>query len=293
MGYYNKMNPLNKNGFYTPVDGCGGTYEDKFYVNGMYIDLCGLSVEEYMKNPCCCNSNNNNNDTGTTKPTNEILVKTFTDENGIIFYQAFAKFPVTSTLRISVSLTPESVINLYINTGDTTSKAEQGEVLNAISITLSVNEDENYRYIAILEVERDTYEVYYNALPLSKIDVFDNSFKQIIINDDDINDIDFVIPATDFNYNELEDIDEIERFFNENQYCFIIYLPEDVYKDNKYVISSYDNTNVSNKFMYYKELTINNIKYVCLVEKATDDVAAFVPQYNEDITFKYKLAINI
>ena len=77
MGYYNKFNPSDKSNFYTPVDGCGGTYEDKYYVNGMYVDLCGLSIEEYMKNPCCCGGSGNNEDVDPVKPTNEILVKSF------------------------------------------------------------------------------------------------------------------------------------------------------------------------------------------------------------------------
>lgn len=293
MGYYNKMNPLNKGNLYTPVDGCGGTYEDKFYVNGMYIDLCGLSVKEYMNNPCCGgNSNADTDNTGTTKPFNEILVKTFTDENGVIFYQAFAKNAVTSELKIFVSATSDIVTELTINNGNTISKAEKGEVLNVIGVTLNINEDETYRYKVILEIEKDGYEIYYNALMLKNKDTFDNSFNQIVIENDDANEITFTIPATDFNYNDLEDLNEVEQFFNDNQYCFVIYLPKELYENGNYLITNYDGSNAVNKFVYNKDLTINNSVFVCLIEKATDDVAAFVPQYGEDLEFKYNITIN-
>ena len=52
MGYggknFNFFGYTDENG--VVFDGCGNTSEDKHYYNGMYIDLCGMSVEEYMKN---------------------------------------------------------------------------------------------------------------------------------------------------------------------------------------------------------------------------------------------------
>ena len=296
MGYYNKINPSNKNNFYTPVDGCGGTYEDKYYVNGMYIDLCGLSVKDYMNNPCCCNGNNNNggdDDTGSTKPVNEILVKTFADEGGTIYYQAFAKYSVASTIKVLVSSTPENVTELVINAGELNSKAEQGDILNVIGVTLNINEDESYRYVIILEIEKDAYEIYYNAILLSNVNVFDENFKQSSIEPNETNDIEFVIPGTDFNYNDLEDMNEIEKFFNENQYCFVIYIPKEVYDKNYYKISVYDGADVTEKFVYHNNVNIDNEKYVCVVEKATEgNVEAYVPLYQEDLTFNYKITIN-
>ena len=292
MGYSNNIKPSLKNNCYSPVDGCGNNYEEKYYYNGMYIDLCGLPIEEYMKNPFCCGGNNNDGDNDGVKPINEIMVKSFIDENNVIYYQAFSKFAVTSNLKIIVSSTSDIVTELDLFAGDTFSKAEIGETLNFMGVTINIDEDDNYRYIAISESEKISYEIYYNTVLLKEIDTFSNDFGLITIDYNTSSDVKFVIPGTDFNYNELEDIDEVESFFNENQYCFLIYLPKEIYENKKYVITSYDGMDNTKKFVFHKEFSINNNTYVCIVEKAVDDIAAFVPLYKEEHVFEYKLTIN-
>ena len=93
MGYSNNRNVLpltEKNNFYT--DGCGRNYESKYYVNGAYIDLCGLTPEEYMNNPCCGGNSNSGSNSGKAK--NNIQIISY-EENGVIYYQAIADYPVT------------------------------------------------------------------------------------------------------------------------------------------------------------------------------------------------------
>ena len=81
MGYNNnRTSPFHN--YYS--DGCGSTNNEKYYVNGTFIDLCGLSVEEYMKNPCCCTGSGNNNQEG-VKITNSIMIKSFENENDVIY----------------------------------------------------------------------------------------------------------------------------------------------------------------------------------------------------------------
>ena len=62
-------------------DGCG--LDEKLKYSGLYTDLCGMSVEDYIKagKHCCCNNNgnNDNNNEGEgdiVNPSNEILVYT-------------------------------------------------------------------------------------------------------------------------------------------------------------------------------------------------------------------------
>ena len=74
MGYSNNRNVLpltEKNNFYT--DGCGRNYESKYYVNGAYIDLCGLTPEEYMNNPCCGGNSNPGSNSGKAKNNIQII----------------------------------------------------------------------------------------------------------------------------------------------------------------------------------------------------------------------------
>ena len=102
MGYggknFNFFGYTDENG--VVIDGCGNTSEDKHYYNGMYIDLCGMSVEEYMKNPCCSSADS---DSSVDKTGNEISIVTFTGDDGKPYYQAKAAYPVTTNLQVSVT----------------------------------------------------------------------------------------------------------------------------------------------------------------------------------------------
>ena len=130
MGYASntKFSPLTDD-INLSIDGCGETHENKYYVNGTYIDLCGLPIEEYMKNPFCnCGDNGNKEDEDVEdkKPVNEVLVKSFTDETGLVYYQAIAKFAVTSDIKIIVSSTTDVIVELNISTGEVASSVKKG-----------------------------------------------------------------------------------------------------------------------------------------------------------------------
>lgn len=292
MGYAsnNKFHPLTDD-INLVIDGCGETYEKKYYYNGTYIDLCGMSIEEYMKNPCCGGGNGGSEDY--VKPINEILVKTFEDESGTIYYQAFAKFAVTSTIKINVTSSTNIVTELDLYVGDTTSKPEIGETSEIINITLSVYEDDSYEYVSVSEENKVSYDIYYKAIPLSEIGTFssDLNIATMVLNSSA--DLIFTIPGSDINYNEMTDMSEIEKYYKEHEYCLLLCLPKDIYTNKQFVLSNYGGSDVTKNFTFNNYLTINGVDYACMVEKSKSelDSTMFVQLYNEDSIFQYKLTL--
>lgn len=272
------------------IDGCGGTYEDKYYVNGTYIDLCGLPIEEYMKNPCCGGNNSGSEDY--VKPKNEILVKAYTSEDGTIYYQAFSKFAVTSNIKIMVLSNNNIGTELDLYIGDTTSKPEIGETFEFMNVTLSVYEDDTYQYVSVMEESKSSYDIYNKAILLTNIGLFSEDFNMTTMDADSTIDINFTIPAGTINYNEFETNEEFLAYCNEHQYCLSLYIPKEIYDKNKYLISNYGGTDVTKNFAFNNYTTILDNEYACIVEKAKDDIMPFVQLYNEELVYEYKLTLN-
>lgn len=292
MGYSSNthFSPLtDKVNLYT--DGCGNSYEDKYYVNGTYIDLCGLPVEEYMKNPFCCGNNSGSSDEP-VKPVNQIAVKTFDDENGVIYYQAFAQFAVASNIKVHVSSTTEVVTELDLYAGNTASQPEIGETYDFLVATISIEEDETYRYVMASEETKITYNIYTKAVLSSEVQDFTDDFTKTVMEVGTTSDISFKINGTDFNYNDVTDITEFNEFCLANVHSFVLYIPKDVYDKKVYTISNYGGSDITGKFVFKHEKDIDNMKYVALAEEATTDIMPFVPLYKEDIIYDYKLTLN-
>lgn len=297
MGYSNNTHSLPLDilsNLYT--DGCGKTYNDKYYVNGAYIDLCGLSIEDYMRNPYCCEGSGSEN----SKPKNNIMVISF-QENGVIYYQAIAKYPVTSNIKINVSNNDTNVItmlDLYV--GETHSTPEIGDSLLIKDAVLDIEKDDNYQYTTSInndpgESEDMTYNVYTKALPLSEVSILTTelikNFPMEAMSAGASMNMKFTIPASNVDTGDMEE-EELNEYCQKNQYSLIIVLPKNIYHNEMYTIFNYGGNNVSNKFTYQQSYVIDDIEYVCLIEKGTDDITPFVPIFGEDLLYEYKLTIN-
>jgi hypothetical protein len=292
MGYSNnRKNPPMYGAINYYTDGCGGSYEDKYYVNGSYIDLCGLPIEEYMKNPFCCNGNNSGSDDDGGKSSNEIMVKAFESEN-VIYYQAFSKFAVTSNITLSVLSTNGVTTELYLYAGSTQTEPQIADTKEFLTVTLNVNEDDYYKYVTVSDLNKKVYTVYFNTVLLSESGKVDDSFQTIDIETDTTCDLVYIIPGTDFNYNDVEDIEDFYQFCRENQYSLSLCLPKNVYDKGKYTISTYGGLDVTVNFVYVKKVNLDGNEYVYLQESAKEDITPYIPLFNEDIVYEYKLTIN-
>ena len=299
MGYSSnkKFSPLTDS-IGLVIDGCGRTYEDKYYVNGAYIDLCGLSVEDYMSNPCCGGGGSNTTPEEPSKTVNEIVVKVFESETGDIYYQAFANYAVTSSLKVSVKAPDNTVVELTINVGEAQSTPKVGTVASISTVSLDIMEDEQYKYKPVTEMSSTNYTTYYATLMTSELNGLNSSkvaefTKEVVEVDTDL-EINYIIPPTDINYNEFEDEADFESFCDENQYCFAMVLPKKVYDAKKYAITNYVGADINDKFAYYKAYTLNNEEFVCLIDKAntSGDKYSYIPLYGEELKYIYKLTIS-
>lgn len=290
MGYNNnRTSPFHN--YYS--DGCGSTNNEKYYVNGTFIDLCGLSVEEYMKNPCCCTGSGNNNQEG-VKITNSITIKSFENEDDVIYYQAFSKFPVTSNLKVTVYSTNGNATELDLYVGDTESQPEIGESVEIKSVDLNPASDDNYDYVVTIEEMNEEYTIY-TATSLNKEGVdFSEILVPTIMKMGTTSDIHFIIPATDLKPEDFEEDEDYVNFCKENHYCFVLCIPKNIYDKKQYIISNYGGTETTDKFKFVEELIINDISYVLLKEGATteDEIFEYVPIYQEEHDFAYKLTLN-
>lgn len=293
MGYSDNILSTSTKGLYDFYsDGCGDTNDKKYYDNGMFIDFCGMSIEEYIKNAnkckckCCSGSTEDDN----TKKTNNILVKTF-ETNGVIYYQAFADYEVESDIQITVLSTNNSEVVLNLYKGDKQSERKEGDTPDLLKVDISSYEDEVYKYSVITEEMKTSHDIYVDTILFSNIGDFSDKSKKLLIEKDSVTDIRYVIPATDVNYNEMEDMDEFEKFCKDNQYCFTLCIPKKIYDENAYRLTNYGGIDVTHKFKLYRNISFNNIEYVYLNENSTDDIMPYIPQYGEELVYEYKIEL--
>ena len=304
MGYSNNrvFLPLTEsNNFYS--DGCGGTNESKYYVNGAYIDLCGLTPEEYMNNPCCGGGSNSgsgsDSDSGSSKLKNNIKVISY-EENGLIYYQAIADYPVASTIKIRVTNEEtDTVTELDIYVGETQSEPEVGESIIIKDTSVDVKEDDEFEYIPTIKddsnVPEDTmYNVYIETLHLDEVKGLTvekiKSLPLYEMEDGSTINMKFTIPGVNVDVNNMEE-DEFNQFCEENQYAFVVILPKTVYDNKIYNVFNYGGGDITDKFQYETLYTIDEKDFVCVIEQAKDDIMPYVPLYNEDLIYEYKLTM--
>lgn len=271
-------------------------FENNYYYNGVYIDLDGLPLEEYMKSCCSCCGGGSSDES--VKPKNKItLTSRFDEKTQQVYYQAKSQLPVSSNLIITVTSTTNKNTVLEIFVGETLSKEEIGDTLDYLKVDLNVFEDEDYNYIVTetkpVEVN---YIVYTNTVHSKELGSF-NNFIESSMTLNSSKKIEFKIPKTNENLGSMTD-DEFKEFVKNNQYCFVICLPKKIYELNKYHV--YDfllNIDMKRKFVLLKDSDvsiINNIEYVYLYEGANENDEISLNTYcadEEDKIFEYKITL--
>jgi hypothetical protein len=101
----------------------------------------------------------------------------------------------------------------------------------------------------------------------------------------------FIIPSTDIDTGDMEE-EDFMKFCEENQYALVIVLPKVVYENSAYTIFNYGGGDVTSKFAFDSSYVIDSADFVCIMEKATNDIMPYVPLYKEELVYEYKLAMN-
>ena len=86
------------------LDWCGD--DTRYYYNGSYIDLCGMSPEEYMKRWDCCDGESDSGDVSKTNPIVLAQKPAIDETTGQEFVQiiATATKPVASEITVNVTV---------------------------------------------------------------------------------------------------------------------------------------------------------------------------------------------
>jgi len=163
-------------------------------------------------------------------------------------------------------------------------------------IMINIKEDENYTYV-INDGTNTTYDIYVATLHVNELTSLDATdilkFPMTTTGPNTTLDLKYTIPPTDINYNLFDDIADFENFCANNQYCFAVVLPQVIYDNKQYTILNYGGTDVTQNFAQEGGVfMVNDTKVVCLVEKAKGDIMPFVPLYNEELSYEYKLTLN-
>lgn len=292
MGYSNNITntPFNiSDNFYT--DGCGNNYQKKYYVNGSYIDLCGLPIKEYMKNPYCCG--NNEGDTPEYEKLTNIITIITSEDNGYKLYQAEAKYAVSSLLKVVILFADGFQTELEITNGEVKSRKERGSVdSEIISISTNIDSDSDFIYVLDSMITDEYYNIYYGSYPLSQIDTIDfDTCKNIQTNGNETISLEYVIPESSINYSDIDDIQKLNELWDSIQYCFLLLLPEEVFKQGNYSINNYEH-DITTNFSLFKNINIGSDRYVLLIEKSTkENLSSFVPLIGESLNYNYKLIL--
>ena len=151
-----RANMVSENNIF--LDWCGDNV--RYYYNGSYIDLCGMSPEEYMKRWCCCNGGDNGGSTESKKNAIVLKQETTVTETGqpAIMLTATSSKPTASDVTVSVTYEYIDINTNEVKTGKTNIMIPCGEtkgevVLEKVSITVtsatpSPKSDEFFEYIA-------------------------------------------------------------------------------------------------------------------------------------------------
>lgn len=249
------------------LDGCGSA--DRIKWNGLNIDLCGMSVEEYMKPICPCNCNGGGTDTGNTKT---ILTLTLSYESN-----ADGKYyPIVSSnnktvggdVQIELEINGET-LNLILPKGSTSIKSNTGfdEMLSATKFIVS-NENElkeMYSKINVVNyIPKGSSNTAYTSVinqktfdTISNISNFDfeiTSTNTFTVEDE--TDLKVYIPK--WSVDEPESDDEYNQWLFENAYALLLYIPKEI------EIKDITETDIST-LEYFKQIgekQISNIDYI-------------------------------
>lgn len=257
------------------LDYCGSN--ERYYYNGLYTDLCGMSVQDYI-NSTLLNGDFNNNGDDTITPTKKINTITFTlnsEKNLVVYANNAPKTDITisfvcegNNLNVVIPFNSGEIVN--------TNYKPSGETININNVSITPSEDDTYKYgdyKIVNNAQPKTYTIYYNMLnTISYGDVSNTD----IINFENIEasyqeqEIIFMLPPTNENVDDLPEEEYLE-WENNNSYYKSIIVPSVLYTDenNKKFELLLGGENAFIGFKNIKQISINNIQYYLLVD--TDD----------------------
>lgn len=268
-----------------------------YYYNGLYTDLCGMSVEDFIKSTQlqCSNSGDNGGDEPVPSKTINTINFALNSEGYLVLYPN--KAPLTD---ISVSFTCENKnfnITLYNNNGSivNTNYKIISEIIVVSNVKITPVEDESYQYGDYKVINNNlskTYTVYYgmvNTKTYTSLTASDIIKYNSIEASTEAQDIIYKLPAAPDYVEELPD-DEYVQWEENNSYYKLLVVPGDIYTDNNnkkfnLLLGSVD---AFIGFVNIKTLTIDNVNYYLLVDNDDKSINSSNNEINAG-TYKFLL----
>ena len=260
--------------------------DESLKYSGLYTDLCGMSIEDFIKsnNHCHCGGGDNGgeNEDVTTKKNNTLIFSV----NQSDFLTANLTY--TPTQQISLSCKCEGEDLEFTFTNNVIIVSEFKPTTNVITITdivFNPTEDEKYKYGDYI-IKNKTSEakvfipnIAINFKDISKISNIsldeltetkvDNDGAEIKFNFTTTNDLPENFYDEDFDY---------ESWRSENSFVPVLFLEKEKF-DNKLISIYVGSSEITNYFTQIATKQINNTVYSVLV-KTTNDTNAQYLEYN-------------
>lgn len=260
--------------------------DEKYYYNGIYIDLCGLPVNDYINSTLLKCNNSGENDTPTNKKKNT-LIFTYNDDGYLIAY-----FQFIPKIDLTVKCTCENnEIVFNFNSGSNNKINSNYKLQNLYNIVINnVNimpsEDETYTYgtFNIVNKQKEDIVNVYNLNALLNFNDIDNASntvisdmtKTIIKNDDTIT-INYTRPADDTS--NVGD-DEYDEWVKNNSYITPIIIEKEAFDNNLVTIYNALQMELNNSLYEIDTIVIDGKTYSILTEFVENVTTEQTMMYN-------------
>lgn len=258
------------------LDFCGS--DERYYHNGLYTDLCGMSVEDFINSTLLsCNGNGGNNDNPSTpgeggKTKNVVSISFVENGDGyelIVNPQYAPAADVVMMFEINGGMYSALIVNGDSNTVYT------GFIFDEMptkveNITFNTNDDA-FEYEGKVEIIT-MYNIYYGTYSYNKVgelsaEYISNEFSTTHLSDGETDIMTFEVPTIIDETLADYTMDELNSFRIENGEEFVIVIEKTAYDKKYYAITSNIGgmqINETELFVLNKTLTINNKEYVVL-----------------------------
>ena len=254
--------------------------------SGLYTDLCGMSVEDYIKAGtchCCDNGGEGGDDPIITKK-NNTLTFTVNQDGYLIAYLTYAP---TEVITVNC-FCEEKEVQFVINDGGIkiSDVIPTNEKIVVTNVTFYPSEDEKYKYgdFMIKQKTSNAEKIVYslnnivNFKDLSKIKNLSNNYVEYTVTDSGVT-IEYLRDAdTSFPDNFYDDDFDYDGWLAENSYVPTLIVDKEQFNNGeiKVFVGSDD---VTKYFIAIDNVTINGETY-SIIAKFTDDPIVQHLEYN-------------
>ena len=255
------------------LDYCGN--DERHYYNGLYTDLCGMSVEDYINSTLLNNNFGSGSGDETLEPTKKINTIIFSkNTNGYLV--VYANNAPKTELNITCICDGEKInVTIPNNNGSIISTTYKitGETINVTDVSITPSEDDTYKYgdyRIINNTQPKTYTIYYNMVNTNTYNDISNNdivnFKNFEASYQE-QEIVFILPPTNENVDDLPEEEYLE-WENNNSYYKSIIVPSVLYTDenNKKFELLLGGEDAFIGFKNVKQILVDNIPYYLLVD---------------------------